>query len=183
MPALPPQKTMVEKTDEHTDTAGAETDILRIAQAWGRMRLMMGRRIIGRMAAKRIAPGLELSHMDVIDAVKRIGREGGEVTVGAIAEVMRIDPSRSSRLVSELIQRGMLERAASQADGRRTVVQPTDLARAYFREAEAFKHSVIEEIVGPWSPDDLAHFSKFFAEFVEQFEAIARSKDDQRAED
>jgi DNA-binding MarR family transcriptional regulator len=176
---FPPGKAMHDKIEQNTKIEAPETDILRISQAWGRMRLMMGRRIIGRMAAKRIAPGLELSHMDVIDAVKRIGREGGEVTVGAIAEMMRIDPSRSSRLVSELIQRGMLERAASQADGRRTVVEPTELSRAYFREAEAFKHSVIQEIVGSWSAEDLAHFSRFFAEFVEQFESIARSKDDQ----
>lgn len=173
---------MQDKTEHNAEIPASDTDILRISQAWGRMRLMMGRRIIGRMAAKRIAPGLELSHMDVIDAVKRIGRDGGEVTVGAIAEAMRIDPSRSSRLVSELIQRGMLERAASQADGRRTVVQPTDLSRAYFREAEAFKHSVIQEIVGPWQPEDRAHFSRFFAEFVEQFEVIARSKDDAKSE-
>ncbi len=93
------------------------------------MRLMIGRRIIGRMAMKRAAPTLELSHLDVIEAVRRIS-ESSEVTVGAVADMMHVDPSRSSRLISELVQGEFLVRSVSQADARRAVVELTDKARA-----------------------------------------------------
>lgn len=153
------------------------SDIDLISQSMGRWRFLVGRRIVGRMAAKRTMPGLlDLSHLDVIDAVRRIGREG-EVTVGAIAEMMRIDPSRGSRLVAELVQKGMLERAVSQADARRTVVVLTDLARSYFEEASKFKHELIADIVEGWSEEDVSQFSQLFARFLDGFEDYANNFD------
>lgn len=62
---------------------------------------MTGRRLIGRLAIQSAAPGLELSHLDVLDAVRR-AQPAGEVTVGLIAEMLRIDPSRASRVVADM---------------------------------------------------------------------------------
>ncbi len=151
-------------------------DIALIGQAMSRMRLMIGRRIIGRMAMKRAAPTLELSHLDVIEAVRRIS-EGGEVTVGAVADMMHVDPSRSSRLISELVQGEFLVRSVSQADARRAVVELTDKARAYFREAQSVKRDLIESIVADWSPEDIAHFGRLYFKFVDGFEARAKSSE------
>ncbi|SOC85050.1 DNA-binding transcriptional regulator, MarR family [Ensifer adhaerens] len=158
------------------DTPGTEADISLISQAMSRMRLMIGRRIIGRLAMKRASLTLELSHLDVIEAVRRIS-EGGEVTVGAVADMMRVDPSRSSRLIAELVQGGFLVRSVSQADARRAVVEVTDKARAYFREAQGVKRDLIESIVADWSPEDIAHFGRLYLKFVEEFEQRAKASD------
>lgn len=152
------------------------TDILTIATALSRMRLLIKRRIIGRMAMKKMAAELDFSHFDVIEAVKRIGAEG-EVTVGAIAEAMRIDPSRSSRLVAELVQLGMLERAVSQADARRSVVVLTEMAVAHFREADAVKRRLIADIVSDWSEEEVSTFSGLFLRFVDEFETLGKAVD------
>ena len=151
-------------------------EIVTIAQALSSMRLLIKRRIIGRLAMKNMAAELDFSHFDVIEAVKRIGVED-EVTVGAIAEAMRIDPSRSSRLVAELVQLGMLERAVSQADARRSVVVLTDKARAHFREADAVKHRLIADIVSGWSEEEVFAFSKLFLRFVDEFENLGKAVD------
>ena len=42
--------------------------------------------------------------------------------VAAVVDIVRIDPSRASRLVAGLVQQGFLMRAVSQQDGRRAVL-------------------------------------------------------------
>jgi DNA-binding MarR family transcriptional regulator len=163
-----------EKTREiDADSDQYQADIALISEAMGRMRVMVGRRIIGRLAIDKIAPELELSHLDVLDAVFRCK---GEATVGTIAEIMRIDPSRGSRLVSELVERGMLCRVASQADARRTVVELTEAARRFQKEKLAFKLALIDNFVSDWPKADIAQFAALFSRFVGGFENHARSQ-------
>lgn len=106
----------------------------------------MRRRIVGRMAIANVAPGLDLTDLDVLDVSRRIAQTGGEVTVGAIAEAMHIDPSRGSRLVADLVSRGILRRDASQEDGRRSLIAPTDLGEKLLKEIRSVKHGLIEQM-------------------------------------
>jgi DNA-binding MarR family transcriptional regulator len=150
-------------------------NILLIGRVMTRMRLMTGRRMIGRLAIQNVAPGLELSHLDVLDAVRR-AEVTGEVTVGAIADIMRIDPSRASRIVAEMVSRGVLRRKASQADARRIVVVLTALGQRLVSEIQAQKLSVIEGIVADWPAEDIAAFSRLFDQFVGGFEQAFQAR-------
>ena len=150
-----------------------EEDFSLISSSLGRMRMMIGRRIIGRIALQQTEPGLELTHLDVIDAVRRRAPEG-EVTVGAIAEFIRVDPSRSSRLVADLVQRGLLRRTVSQEDARRSVVELTERAHEYFRVADRVKQGFIRDITADWSAEDLDRFAVLLERFVTGFEDRAR---------
>lgn len=151
-------------------------DLARIGAALTRMRLMMGRRVIGRLALRNVAPELELSHLDVLDVVRRIGQTG-EATVGAIAETMRIDPSRGSRMVADLVQRGVLRRDVSQADARRAVVELTARGTALFEEMHAVKTGIIRTITADWEDEDVARFGALFETFVSRFEQASRLPD------
>lgn len=155
-----------------------EEKILRIGQVMTRMRLMTGRRMIGRLAIQNVAPGLELSHLDVLEAVRR-AEASGEVTVGAVAEILRIDPSRASRIVAEMVTRGVLRRKASQTDARRIVVVLTALGQRLLSEIQAQKLALIEGIVDDWSEDDVDAFARLFDRFIGGFEQAfqARHKD------
>ncbi|MGV1766824.1 MarR family winged helix-turn-helix transcriptional regulator [Rhizobium rhizogenes] len=146
-----------------------DENLLRIGQVMTRMRLMTGRRMIGRLAIQNVAPGLELSHLDVIDAVRR-AEGSGEVTVGTIAEILRIDPSRASRIVAEMVTRGVLRRKASQADARRIVVVLTTLGQRLLAEIQAQKFALIESILADWSAEDIAVFSRLFDRFIGGYE-------------
>ncbi|MDX3927518.1 MAG: MarR family winged helix-turn-helix transcriptional regulator [Shinella sp.] len=159
--------------DEETKavTEPDEQDILRISQALGRMRLMTGRRLIGRLAIANVAPGLELSHLDVLDAIRR-APSADEVTVGTIAEMLRIDPSRASRIVADMVGRGVLRRKASQADARRIVVVMTALGQRLLSEVQAQKRSVISEVVADWPLKDIEEFSVLFEKFIGGFEQV-----------
>lgn len=134
-----------------------------------RMRVLIGRRIISRAALANVTPGLELSHVDVLDAIRRID---GEATVGAIAEHMRIDPSRGSRLVAEMVASGVLRRLASQADGRRSVIGLTALGERLLGEMRSIKDGVIRQAVADWPEADIEAFARLYDRFVRNFEAM-----------
>jgi len=89
----------------------------------------------------------------------------GEMTVGGLAEQLGIDPSAASRAVSDCIGAGLLERRASQLDGRRTVLAITaegDALRARFRRQQrtAFVH-----ITRDWSDEDRLTFARLLVRY------------------
>ncbi|MGR9437495.1 MarR family winged helix-turn-helix transcriptional regulator [Rhizobium leguminosarum] len=147
-----------------------------IGRSMARMRLMTGRRLIGRLAIQSAAPGLELSHLDVLDAVRR-AQPAGEVTVGLIAEMLRIDPSRASRVVADMVGRNVLRREASQADARRIVVVMTEVGQDLLAEIVAQKLAIISEIVSDWPQEDVERFAALFERFIGGYEAVFLSRD------
>ena len=151
---------------------------MRIGQAMTRMKLMTGRRLIGRLAIQSVAPDLELSHLDVLDAVRR-SEEGGEATVGAIATMLRIDPSRASRIVAEMVARNVLRRKASQADARRIVVVMTPLGQRLLLQIQSQKRALIADIVGDWPAEDVDAFATLFDRFIGGYERVFQALDTQ----
>nr|WP_296017216.1 MarR family winged helix-turn-helix transcriptional regulator [uncultured Agrobacterium sp.] len=151
----------------------AETDettrdgVLAISDTMTRMRIMIGRRVIGRMAIAKLSPELELSHLDVLDVVHRTE---GDATVGSIAEGMRLDPSRGSRLVSDMVGRGLLRRDVSQEDGRRSVIAVTPLGLDVLDDVRSAKIAIIRDVVSDWPDEDIAAFAQLFDRFIGRFE-------------
>lgn len=162
--------------EQTTDSSDAEAHRALIGRSMGRWRLLVGRRVLARLAIDNVAPGLEISHLDVLDAVRRAEPEG-EVTVGTIADFMRIDPSRASRIVSDMVARGALRREASQADARRIIVVMTDLGKKLMLEVQAVKRGVIETILADWPQDDVAAFAVLFDKFVAGMERIHQNRE------
>lgn len=168
---------MMQDLEPPEPAAENEADIFRIGQTMTRMRVMMGRRMIGRIAIARAAPGLDLSQLDILEVVVRIRREGGEATVGAIADAMRIDPSRGSRLVAELVSQGILKRDASQEDGRRSLIAPTETGEALLTEIRAVKHAIVAQATHDWTEAERTAFSHLFDRFLDGFEQIFQAGD------
>ena len=150
----------------------ADHTVDRIGDALTRMRLMMGRRIIGRLAIARVAPGIDLSQLDILSVVQRIHTKGEEATVGAIADAMRLDPSRGSRLVADLVSRGLLKREVSQEDGRRSIIQLTDQGKGVAQEIKAVKLAAVDHVVSDWHPQEREQFAELFTRFIESFEEL-----------
>lgn len=90
----------------------------------------------------------------------------GEVMVSSVAERLGIDPSRASRLVSEMVEAGYTRRAVSQADARRTIIELTDAGRAVVEAIRAYKFLVMGDFLSRWSPEQLAMFVPMMQEFA-----------------
>lgn len=154
----------------------ADEDIVHIGQSMSRMRVITGRRLIARLAIEKVAPDLELTHLDVLESVNRAS-ESGEVTVGTIAEAMRIDPSRASRIVADMVGRGVLERAASQQDARRILVVITPFGQRLLGELKTQKLAIIKDVVSDWSAADAKAFGDLFDRYMTGFERVFAVRD------
>lgn len=154
-----------------------DEETVRVGDTMTRMRLMMGRRVISRLAIDRVSPGLDITQLDTLDSVRRIRVEGGEATVGAIAEAMRLDASRGSRLVADLVGQGILVRVACQEDGRRSLVEITEAGEALLAEVRSVKQAIVERAMNEWTLDERRQFGILFERFIESFERIAQPTD------
>lgn len=160
--------------NDMTDQTGSQEPaidetITHIGRSMGRMRLMIGRRFIGKLAISRVGASMELSHLDVIAMVRRL-ENGQEATIGAIADQLRVDPSRSSRIVADLVRQGLLRREASQEDARRTIVVITPLGQDLLERLDEVKRETIREIVSGWPKEDIERFAELYDRFLNGFD-------------
>lgn len=90
----------------------------------------------------------------------------GELTVGGVADRLGVDPSVASRMVSDCIKAGYVERRASQADGRRTVL---GLTRDGVGLRDAFRRQqrcAFEAITSDWSQHERREFARLLIKYV-----------------
>lgn len=113
---------------------------------------------------------LEATQFHALAALTRIRHGHGrpraeEPTVGLLAEEMAVDPSRASRIASDLVERGYLVRAVSQADGRRSVLELTDKAGQLFEAFHQAKWARTMRLYQGWTTEEIVTFARLFARF------------------
>ncbi|WP_157250587.1 MarR family winged helix-turn-helix transcriptional regulator [Nonomuraea typhae] len=95
-----------------------------------------------------------------------------EVTVGMVAEVMGVDPSVASRMVSDNIKAGYLRRAASQEDGRRTVLELTAEGGDLMRRFRRHQREAFEYITADWTRQERLEFARLMLKYVSSLAAL-----------
>jgi DNA-binding MarR family transcriptional regulator len=115
---------------------------------------------------------LETTQFHALSALTRIRNGYGrpapeEPTVGLLAEELAVDPSRASRIASDLVERGYLARAVSQADGRRSVLELTPKAGELFEAFHKAKWQRMMRMYQGWSTADIVAFARLFAKYVQ----------------
>ncbi|MEU4115650.1 MarR family winged helix-turn-helix transcriptional regulator [Kitasatospora sp. NPDC028055] len=123
----------------------------------------------------------DLSRTLVLNIVLEHTRDSDkEITVGAVAELLGVDPSVASRMVTDNIKAGYLIRAASQQDGRRTVLllspEGADLMARFRRHQRA----AFEYITADWAERDRLEFARLMLKYVD---SLAQLNDRRLAED
>ena len=158
-------------------TVEAVISIDALMQNWRRRAM---RRELGHKALLDLGIGIDLAQFDVLVAIEapaeQFGDSAGETMVATVAERLGIDPSRASRLVSEMVEAGYARRAVSQADARRTIIELTDAGYAIIEAVRAYKFLIMGDFLGEWSPADVAAFVPLlrkFGQWPEQVEARA----------
>lgn len=145
----------------------AAEDIAYIYEVMGRLRLMIGRQGISRTLINELNLDLQNSHMETLMAMSRLE---GEVTVGSIAGAMRLDPSRASRLVAEMVAIGLLRRRASQTDGRRSIIVRTDSCDQLLAEVNAAERKLFSFMLYGWSDEEVSVFTMLLKKFISEVE-------------
>ncbi|MEV7522784.1 MarR family winged helix-turn-helix transcriptional regulator [Streptomyces sp. NPDC091371] len=100
--------------------------------------------------------------------------EAREVTVGGVAEHLGADPSVASRMVSDCISAGYLVRAASQQDGRRTVLHLSDEGKELMARFRRHQRAAFEYVTADWSEPERLDFARLMLKYVASQEALRR---------
>lgn len=138
----------------------AALDIDAILQVWRRK---IFKRELGHRALAELGLPVDLPQLDVLMAVwapSNEFREGdsGETMVSTVAQRLNIDPSRASRMTSDLIARGFLRRAVSQADARRTVLELTAEGTRIVEAVRTYKFLTMGSYLQGWTLEEIRTF-------------------------
>jgi len=168
------QADFFEKEGLSRPAAEALVEIDQLMQA---IRRNAGRREVLGVMVKAVEPRMDMAQLDVIAAVIA-GRRwpGFEVTVGYVAEKLQVDPSRASRLVSELVDLGLLRRTASQADSRRIVLELTEKGEAFSTEFHERKWQLLAKGLKTWDEADLVTFARLLDRFTHWSQGVKKQQ-------
>lgn len=164
--------------DESTTNHALAIDA--VLQSWRRR---AQKRELGQMALSELGLDLDLPKLDVIVAIRAPSNEFGpqdqdETMVATIAARLGIDPSRASRLVSELITEGYVERAVSQQDARRTIVTLTPRGVAVVEAVRTIKFLILDDFLSDWTDEEIRTFIPLLDRFSNWADAAGTSAPD-----
>lgn len=164
--AAPANRSGTRSQPDGGDDASAVLD--NAGRALFRLGRIFSKQPLRQLLTQHTARAVELSRILVVQAVEAGSAEPGrEVTVGAVAEHLGLDPSTASRLVAETIRAGYLARAASPADARRVRLALTDAGRALAEDARRYQRAVFEQVTADWSERERREFARLFIRFAD----------------
>ena len=117
---------------------------------------------------------IQLSSLLVIHA---IAGQGDDVTVGAVADYLDIDPSTASRIVGHAIDAGFVSRTPSPVDARRARLRLTDSGDRVRHLTDEFRRNFIAELVADWTDEERREFARLLGRFAK----AAAARRDQHA--
>jgi DNA-binding MarR family transcriptional regulator len=146
-----------------------DAGVARIEQAAFQLRRIWAKSQLLRHLREQCEPGqsIQLSNLMVIYAVESPDDEPSDVTVGAVAEYLDVDPSTASRLVGHTIDAGFVSRHASPVDARRAHLRLTASGERIKAMTDAFRREFISELVADWSDEDRDQFGRLLGRFAE----------------
>jgi DNA-binding MarR family transcriptional regulator len=103
----------------------------------------------------------------VLNIVDEATEADTEITVGGLADHLMVDPSVASRMVSDCISHGYLVRAASQQDGRRTVLQLTEEGVALLNHFRRQQRQAFEYITRDWPAGERLEFARLLIKYAD----------------
>jgi len=166
------------------EVTAAALEIDAILQRWRRR---FAKRELGLRAITDLDLDLDLAQLDALFAVWAPRNEfdadpASETMVATVAERLAIDPSRASRLTTELIRMGLIRRSVSQQDARRTVLELTDEGLRITEAIRRYKFIALGDFLSHWTPEELAGFIPLLERFHAWSDQTARLPDRLNAE-
>jgi DNA-binding MarR family transcriptional regulator len=133
------------------------------------------RRELASLWASAFGARAELDYFDVrlLDAVRVAASAPGAhgATVGDVAELLGVDPSRASRQVAGAVRKGLLARCAAQDDARKVLLEITPSGAKLQERGSELTRSRIDLALDAWSAADRAQLAALLERFVAELVA------------
>ncbi|MFD7553033.1 MULTISPECIES: MarR family winged helix-turn-helix transcriptional regulator [unclassified Streptomyces] len=152
----------------------AEELLNAVGPAFGKLRRSSLLEVENPISQKDLSRTLVLNVVLEAGAAEGEGGEAREVTVGGVAAHLGADPSVASRMVSDCISAGYLIRAASQRDGRRTVLHLSPEGEELMARFRRHQRAAYDYITADWSERDRLDLARLMLKYVASQEALRR---------
>ncbi|BCB90624.1 MarR family winged helix-turn-helix transcriptional regulator [Phytohabitans suffuscus] len=121
-------------------------------------------RFWGRRWAPQAAGSPHVAHVQVLEALDA----AAVPTIAAVADQLGLDRSVGSRMVSEAVAAGYLQRRPDPLDGRRVLLGATDAGVTLLRQARAWQQRAFLEMTAGWSAADRERFGGYLRRLVRE---------------
>ena len=124
-------------------------------------------RLRRRTSQVQVEPPISRKDLTLNLVINVVDEADAEMTVGAVADTLGVDPSVASRMVSDAIAAGYLVRLVSQQDGRRVVLNLTAHGvsmRDQFRDQQ---RQAFEHITRDWTDTDRLELARLLIKYSE----------------
>lgn len=105
----------------------------------------------------------------------------GPMRSSELAAIVGSDPSTVSRQVTQLVDRGHVERLPDERDGRAFVLAVTRAGRDAAAAIQQRRTEMLGEVIGGWSRDDRSALVGLLDRFSTEYEAMRPGLPDHRA--
>ena len=92
---------------------------------------------------------------------------GGQLTVSALATKLMMDQPAASRLTASGVKQGLVERVASQSDGRSTTLRLTPRGKQVLAHSRHQQRQAFEHITRDWEPAERVLFARLLHKYVQ----------------
>jgi len=143
------------RTMTGSETSEARTTAVRALEAEFGELLNRVRRIIS-ANAERVSPGMLPGAYKVFTTI--VNREA--VTQSSLSEALMADKGQISRTVRELETLGLIERTPDPADGRSSILSPTELGRRRLAAAREPQEDSLMRALDAWQVQDIDNLTR-----------------------
>ncbi|MCQ0006044.1 MarR family winged helix-turn-helix transcriptional regulator [Actinomadura madurae] len=158
------------------DLSDIATALFRLRRVWAKPDLV--KRIRAQTSACADGRPLQLSNLMVVNAVAALGAGAhadaeqpgeppAEITVGAVAERLEIDPSTASGSSGTPSTPGLVSRRPSPMDARRANLGLTEAGRRVKQVSDRFRRAYLDELMAGWPAQDRAEFARLLTRFAD----------------
>ncbi|GIF15686.1 MarR family winged helix-turn-helix transcriptional regulator [Actinoplanes teichomyceticus] len=120
-----------------------------------------------------VTPPVERKDLNRNLVLNVVDEAEGEMSVGAVADALAVDPSVASRMVTDCITHGYLVRVPSQSDGRRAVLELTEAGHALRDRFRSQQRQAFEHITRDWPETERRELARLIIKYADSAAAAA----------
>ena len=110
---------------------------------------------------------VRVGHVLVLEAIDA-SRTKGSAAIGDVAVELGLDRSNASRMLAAAVEAGLVTKAVSPTDGRRTELRATASGRELLTSARAWQRETFTRLVADWPAQDARRFAGYLQRLATQ---------------
>lgn len=109
-----------------------------------------------------------IGHVLLLEAVDAASADGGTAAIADVATELGLDRSNASRMLAEAVAAGLVDKAVSPGDARRTQLKMTPAGHSMLDAARSWQQDQFARLVADWPADEAHQFARYLVRLASQ---------------